>query len=269
MLVHQSECSVSNTYHAVQYQSRRFGMHFHRGYEIIHAVKGSVELTVDGVAQKLQEGAFALILSNQIHAVRTEKASHMWICGFSTDFLPDFHKKVQNQIGDTCVFSCDRQILQYLQKEIFPYEDHLGDVLDRYKLKGSLYLLCAAYLDSVSLTKRDRSQLDLMNTIYDYIEMNYDRKLGLQDVATELGYDYSYFSRLFRKIFLVPFPEFLNNYRCSAAVELIRNSELSLTVIAKQSGFQSIRTFNSVFVRHMGMTPSQYIKQLKNKEEHL
>lgn len=266
MLIHQSDCSASNTYHTVQYENRRFNMHFHRGYEIVHAVKGCVELTVDGVAQKLEEGAFALVLSNQIHAVRTGEDSCMWVCGFSTDFLPDFHKKVQNQIGDRCVFFCDPQILQYLQKEIFPYEDHLGNVLDRYKFKGCLYLLCSAYLDSVQLSKRDRTQLDMMNTIYDYIEANYSRKLGLQDVATELGYDYSYFSRLFRKIFAVPFPEFLNNYRCGAAVKLIRNSDLSLAAIAEESGFQSVRTFNCVFQRHMGMTPSQYSKQLKTKE---
>ena len=269
MLVHQTDCSISNIYHAVHYQSRRFNTHFHRGYEIIHAVKGNVELTVDGSVQTVEEGMFALILSNQIHAICGSENSCMWICGFSTDFLPDFHKKVQNHMGDGCVFQCDPQILGYLQKEIFPYEDHWGNVLDRYKFKGCLYLLCSAYLNSVTLSKRDRSQMDMMNTISDYIENNYSRKLSLQDVATELGYDYSYFSRLFRKIFTVSFPDFLNNYRCGAAVELIRSSDLSLAAVAERSGFQSIRTFNSVFLRYMGMTPTQYSKQLKNKEEHL
>ena len=268
MLVHQSDNSASNIYHTALYPTRRIKMHFHRGYELLYVMEGSAELMIDGIKQDLRTGEFAMLLSNQIHMLQVNDDSQVWVCGFSTDFLPDFHKKIKNYIGDNSVFRCDPLILQYLHKEVFPYDDYWGNVLDKHKLKGVLYLLCSAYLDSVSLSKRDRSQVDMMNMISDYIENNSSRKLSLQDVATELGYDYSYFSRLFRKIFAVSFPEFLNNFRCSTAVEMIRNTDLSLSAIAEESGFQSIRTFNSVFLRHMGMTPSQYIRQLKNKEEH-
>lgn len=266
MLIHQSDNSVSNVYHTKLYHGIRIRLHFHRGYEIVHVLHGKAELTVDGKSEMLHQGDSAMLLSNQIHKLDVINGSSVWICGFSTDFLPDFHKKVKNCVGDEFVFHCDPLLLSYFEKHLFPYEDHEGKLLDKYRLKGALYLLCSVYLATVALSGRDRSQSELMNTISDFIEKNYSSKLNLQDVATELGYEYSYFSRLFRKVFSVPFPEYLNSYRCGAAVEMIRSTDQNLSAIAKKSGFQSIRTFNSVFQKQMGMTPTEYMKQLKNRD---
>lgn len=263
MLIHQSADSVSNTYHTVRYDNYRRRLHFHRGYEFIHVLSGQVELTVDEHQKILHAGEFACVLSNQPHSIYTIGDSLIWICCFSTDFLPDFHNKVKNCSGDSFVFWCDPLLLEFFRAQLFPYEDHEGNLLDLHKLKGSLHLLCNAYLNSVTLSERDNTRFELMNIISDYIEKNYSRKLDMQDVAAELGYEYSYFSKLFRKVFSVPFPDYLNNYRCSAAVRMIRSSEQNLLEISQKSGFQSIRTFNSVFLKHMGMTPTQYMKQFK------
>ena len=264
MLVHQSTDSVSNTYHTIRYHNYRRCMHFHRGYEIIYVIQGKIELTTDECRMALSAGDFACILSNQPHQLYTIGESYIWICCFSTDFLPDFHKKVKNCTADSQRFFCDSQLLHFLEEQFFPYEDPEGILLDRYKLKGALYLLCGAYLSSVTLSKRDNSRFELMNAIFNYVEKNYNRKLRMQEVAEYLGYEYSYFSTLFRRAFDIPFTEFLNSYRCGAAVEMLRNTDENIAAIAEKSGFQSVRTFNYVFQKQMGMTPTEYAKLLKS-----
>lgn len=263
MLIHQSADSVSNTYHTVRYSNYRRRLHFHRGYEFVHVLSGQVELTVDDHREVLDAGTFACVLSNQPHAIYSQGESLIWICCFSTDFLPDFHNKVKNCTGDSFIFRCNPLLLRYFREQLFPYEDHEGNLLDLHKLKGSLHLLCNAFLSSVSLSERDNTRFAMMNIISDYIEKNYSQKLDMQDVATAFGYEYSYFSKLFRSIFSVPFPEFVNSYRCGAAVELLRKTDESLASVAKKSGFQSVRTFNYVFHKQMGITPTEFVKQLK------
>ena len=267
MLIHQSADSVSNTYHTARYLNYRWRPHFHRGYEFVHILSGQVELTVDDRRFVLQEGDFACILSNQPHRIYTQGDSLIWVCCFSTDFLPDFHSKMKNCVGDTAVFHCDPLLLQYFREQLFPFEDRDGILLDLHKLKGSLHLLCNAYLDAVELSDRDNARSTLMNIISDYVERNYSKNLDMQDVATEFGYEYSYFSKLFRSIFSMPFREFVNTYRCSAAVELLRKTDESLASVAMKSGFQSVRTFNYVFQKQMGITPTEYLKQLKASDK--
>ena len=53
----------------------------------------------------------------------------------------------------------------------------------------------------------------------------------------------------------------LNQYRTSYALELLRDSDLSLTEIAFESGFQSIRSFDHVFRQSLGRSPKDFRKE--------
>jgi len=264
VLIHQSADSVSNTYHTIRYSNFRCRMHFHRGYELIHVMRGQIELTVDDRVELLDTGDFACLMSNQPHRVQTVGDSFVWICCFSPDYFPEFHKTVRGKVGAVSRFSCDPTILDFLHKNVLFSETYGGRKQDPFQLKGALHLLCGDYLRSTTLEKRDNTQYKLMNTISDYVAENYHRKLNMQEIAESLGYEYSYFSRVFRGVFGVSFPELLNSYRCSAAVEMIRDTDESISSIAEKSGFQSIRTFNSVFQKQMGMSPTEYMNQLKS-----
>jgi AraC-like DNA-binding protein len=62
----------------------------------------------------------------------------------------------------------------------------------------------------------------------------------------------------------------VNSYRIEAFKELVaqpENKKLTLLGLAFECGFNSKSTFNDVFKKSTGKTPSQYAKQLKNKSE--
>ena len=66
-------------------------------------------------------------------------------------------------------------------------------------------------------------------------------------MAKELGYEPHYLSRYFNQFFSKSFKRVLNEYRVSYAKELMASGERSLSRVALESGFQSIRNFNRVY----------------------
>jgi len=60
------------------------------------------------------------------------------------------------------------------------------------------------------------------------------------------------------------FSEFLNQYRIEKVKELLRSSEANkytLVTLAEAAGFSSKSSFNAIFKKMTGMTPSAYKKK--------
>jgi YesN/AraC family two-component response regulator len=92
-----------------------------------------------------------------------------------------------------------------------------------------------------------------------YIENNFMRKIGRDDVAKEACMEPTYFSKIFKDVTSKDFREYLNDHRIDKAKEiLINGSKLSITEIALALGFGDITTFERIFKRRVGLTPMQY-----------
>jgi AraC-like DNA-binding protein len=91
-----------------------------------------------------------------------------------------------------------------------------------------------------------------------YIVRNYREDLSLSDVARALNIDVFYFCRLFKKSSGVGFAEYLGRLRIETAMELLANSELHISAIAFEVGFQALSSFNRLFRRFTRMSPTEY-----------
>ena len=85
--------------------------------------------------------------------------------------------------------------------------------------------------------------------------------LTLEQMARDLGYNYTYLSAYFNHSLHTGFQGFINQYRISHAAALLQGSSLPITQVAEQCGFGTIRSFNRVFLKEKGMTPSAFRKQ--------
>ena len=259
MIFHQPHNSQSShSYNAYIYQDLEFQPHFHRNFEVIYVFSGQVEVNINGRNTLLTAGDLAFCLSNEIHQYRTPEHSATWVGVFSGDFVPEFEKSIRGKTGRNCRFHCSESTLAYLKEHLF----HAGPP-DFYSLAASLYMLCGEYLRQITLTDRSCREYALMNDTVDYISQNFRRRLTLAEVARALGYDHCYFSKIFHSAFGVCFSDYLNTCRFNAAAEALLTSNDSITAIALESGFQSIRSFNEVFRKKAGMTPAQYRKALQ------
>ncbi|MHA0857239.1 response regulator [Paenibacillus sp. CMAA1364] len=108
-----------------------------------------------------------------------------------------------------------------------------------------------------------KTPLQLMTEAITYIMARLDKDLGIEELADHLGISCSYFSLLFKNHVGCTFVEYLTNQRIEASKHLLKYSEKSVTQIGLDIGYQERRYFTRVFLRHTGMTPSDYRDQLK------
>lgn len=116
--------------------------------------------------------------------------------------------------------------------------------------------------ENSSLTKQDR--LNYKNHILDYMRnhkpyLNSDLKQS--ELADKLNLSSHHFSEVLNFTFEQNFYNFVNFYRIIEAQELIKkpgNKKTKIFTIAFESGFKSKASFNRVFKKHTGLTPSEY-----------
>ena len=93
-----------------------------------------------------------------------------------------------------------------------------------------------------------------------------ESKLTLNTLANELGISVNHLSQLINQYQGKNFYDFVNEYRIEefkARVSSPRNRHLNILAIALDSGFNSKSSFNSVFKKHTGITPSQFMAEEK------
>lgn len=81
-------------------------------------------------------------------------------------------------------------------------------------------------------------------------------------MAGDLYLNKYYISHVFKDRFHTSITIFINNLRVGYACELLKRVN-GITEVAFQSGFSSIRTFNRVFSKCIGMTPGEFAKKQK------
>jgi len=97
-----------------------------------------------------------------------------------------------------------------------------------------------------------------IQSVFDYIENNYQYNITAQEMAQRCNLSYSYFSRIFTRIMKRSFREYLNYVRITKAEHLLTASELNITEIALQVGFSTSSYFIQQFKRYKDISPKQY-----------
>lgn len=263
MLKHQPVNSqAGRIYNSYIHRDKSWVAHFHRAYELIYVFSGCMEVILDGRSVLLQQGEYALALSNQAHQYRVVGRCHYWLGVFSADYVPEFHNLVKGMAGTSPSFRCPEAVQVLLEQQLLVTRPN-EQPPDYFQVAPCLLLVCGEYLRSTHLVSRDNPAYTKMNKIADYIAANFRSKLTLQDVSIALGYDYYYVSRQFKKIFRVRFNDYVNDFRVSAAIQALRNTDSSITSIANDCGFQSIRSFNNIFLKKTGISPLRYRNQCR------
>lgn len=105
---------------------------------------------------------------------------------------------------------------------------------------------------------------EIKEMIQDQIDTN--MALSLQQVSEELQINPAYLSREFSKYFEdLSFGEYIRKMRLEKAIQLMETSNYALTEIAYLTGFSDQSHFNRIFKKQMGMTASEYKRNLPKK----
>lgn len=255
----------------VAFESRNIGFfaHWHEDVELICVCEGSLQVGINNESRILRRGDMAVCSSGDIHfydcrgqecilrliIFRPEMVDSTggWPRAFEfcSPFLQDpCHAGLYDRFNGA--FETLRQ------------ETERSDGVSPMLVRSSLLGLCAMLARNVPTrplepdkASRKNHRLKGMQDALSYIERNYTDTIGLKDAAAAANMSVFHFSRIFGSVTGAGFKEYLNRLRVDRAEELLRNSDASVTEIAYQCGFNSIRTFNRIFLSSRGVPPSK------------
>ena len=228
----------------------------HYEVEIIVLLKGSTSVILNGKEFKLEAGDFAVIFPNIIHSYKEGENIDVGKFIFSPDILPELKEIFKSGIPQNPVIK-NATFESVLANEILTSYHNSSNHIQ----KGYLLLLTSKLIEHLQIVQRNNSDLSTLNAFFDYCQKNFRSNITQKDAAKALHLSDSYLSHLFSGKIGVNFCCYINNLRVNEACSLLLNSEKSITAIAEECGFGSIRSFNRAFLHHKGLTPSEYRKR--------
>ena len=90
------------------------------------------------------------------------------------------------------------------------------------------------------------------------IDTEYTQPLDLDELARAANFSRYHFLRAFRRAFHATPHEYLTRKRIERAKELLAESELTVTEICFEVGFESLGSFSALFHNIVGWSPSIY-----------
>jgi AraC-like DNA-binding protein len=108
------------------------------------------------------------------------------------------------------------------------------------------------------LEERSDAQLKkVVETAMIYLQKNYMKDISLDSCADHTGLNSVVLSKLFKQVTGKNFIDYLTELRIEKAKELLRETDLKITDVAAEVGYQQTY-FNRIFKKQEGITPTQY-----------
>ncbi len=245
--------------------------HWHDAVEIDCVLRGTVYYTVEGVTYKLQQGDIVVVGSGLIHSGRcsegnTPEDTEAEVMTIQVD-KDVFH--YSNYIDPVFEVFHPREnnaeLLPVLMKvkTIFQQKRPYYEVLLNSSLLELCYYLMVYQSKQGKSVKTANAGNNEIKEAIKYIENHSREKLTLKEVAKNLKYNASYFSRLFHQYTGFTFVEYLNRCRTTAAADILLESDKTISEIAMDCGFPNVSSFITFFKRQYKMTPESYRKAAK------
>ncbi|WP_127585557.1 helix-turn-helix domain-containing protein [Paenibacillus koleovorans] len=199
----------------------------------------------DAFDSQLAEGQFEQAMDMVEKTIRTMKkrqALHSQVIAFAESLA------VRIELG------CSRLGLN--TKELRALKGALDDchTYDQLKQWFQEQLNAASALHDMHRIKRD----PIIAFVSDYIETHYDSVISLELLADKLNLSRSYLSTYFKDKTGVYFVDFVNSVRIRRVLPLLAQPGAKIQDAAASVGYQNINTFNRIFKKMTGTTPSEY-----------
>lgn len=120
------------------------------------------------------------------------------------------------------------------------------------------------YLASdLAMPEQFTKDLGRINRVYEYVFLNIEKGIKLEDVAGLLHMAPGSFCRYFKKKTNRTFTQYVKSVRIGIAAKMLVETDKSITQICYESGYNNLANFNHYFKSIMKCTPSDYRKNFR------
>lgn len=114
------------------------------------------------------------------------------------------------------------------------------------------------------LSEGDKVLIEKIQSLLELDKVYQETNFSRADLARELGISEARASKLVNMHFGKTLPQVVNELRVRDSLQLLNQTDVQVTVIAEEVGFNSVPTFNRVFKEIMNESPTDY--RQKNKK---
>lgn len=250
--------SRSEDYYVHTSYNNNYPPHLHRQVELFYVRSGKVKVRINDTERVLGAGDFSICFPNIIHSTETIKESISDLIIFSPEILLDF-------TGTFTRFYPDDPYIQTKNAQCMELMEQIRSLYhtqDDFRLtKGYLYILFSLlFTDLHFISNRHMDYSDTCRKILTYINENFTSDLSLEQMARDLKISRFYISHIFSNKFTMSFPDYLNRTRIDYARNLLLSTDMSITEVGFECGFNNSRSFNRAFQKFFQCTPMQFRK---------
>lgn len=257
------------------YPGETYGPHKHLRIEINYVKKGNCMLHLDNECVSFREGEIMIITSevNHLFEAGPEGTTLMQL-----EFLPEIFSHF-NRNGETGANDATPTpapvFLNPEENQLIKIVNNIGIMRVVQRIVNELdaqnpyyqYLVVMYYAELLILIYRYMDKVYLpvcanesLRKAIAYIQLNYHSDININSVAEYTGISERYLRSLFSQHLNLSPLDYLNQIRINKAVELLRNTEMSIKEVCFQCGFRSPQYFSRIFKQQMGVSPRQITK---------
>lgn len=242
-------------------------MHTHEHWEILVVMSGSILHEINGHKQTLNRGDAFLIRPQDKHCLHKNYASNEPYQHINFIIESEFAHKLLSIYDDYDELLNMNDYIHFLLND--------SDIIDLYErallaqnLSKKEYEEYSKLIVSYVLIKFFE-QKKLFNSEYPawlnnfivYISSPSNFGKTVQELAKNTSYSYSRLARIFKNYTGETIVDFVNDKKMQYAKRLLRSTDLTTLQISDQIGYTSLSSFNHLFKKTFGITPSAYRKE--------
>lgn len=241
--------------------------HFHNKHELYYLIDGYTRYFIGSELYILSPGDMIFIPEGMFHKTST-KAERMLLMFTDDDLGEGYEKYIEElSLNKHITFSSKyqgkiRDIMNKIYNEDTKKEK---DYLAMQKLcLQELLILISRYRSDNTAVKFNHSY-ELIQNVAKYISENYSKNLSLKELSETFSITPNHLSKQFKKVTDVRLSDYINITRITQAEKLLINTDMSITQIAQQCGFNDSNYFAAVFKKLKGITPKKYALMYNKK----
>lgn len=252
--------------------------HWHDVFELYIVKKGYIYITVKEKEHKICAPAMLLLLPKIPHSLRTDNLDYAFgrVRFNPLHFLNGTQgsKQFLEPLGNFENFELHIPKAVITDEKLFSIALQLDDACSYWSRlnplisEGFLLALIGQLFEGRHLVFKTRvKNPSQFSDVLGFVEEHFTENISAKSVAELFGYNESYFSHRFKKLFGISFSKFIMRRRLEYACKLMNTTHYTVSECATLCGFSDSNYFSVCFKKKFSITPTEYkaIAQYKNQ----
>ena len=227
-----------------------------RDYYMMYVIKGSMDIQFDDYEGAICAGDLLIMRPGTIYCYSSVKGSglnYLWLhfTGFNAEKIIEDIAIPLNKICHCGNIVSVIESWKRMCTEFIINDEHFE------KTTASIFNEISIAFSRAINNKREKNRL--LNSIT-YIHENYQQKINMEHLASMENLSLSHYRALFTQMFGESPVEYIISRRIEAAIQMLENSDKTLSEISALSGFNDVYYFGRQFKRKIGVSPGRYRK---------